>query len=213
MSKAATSRKEREEQVQRAEFLVVAERLFATNGYHETKISDIAREAEYGVGTLYKLFENKQNLYQCLVEIKVDELHERIRYDVEQCSGVLQKIRTLIDSSLEVFDSHRQFLLIYLKEVLEANEPIKPVASEKMQGKIEEHKEFITQIFRDGVEQGLLRSHNAEDYTLALAGIVMKIIGSRVISGQPIDLQRDGDFIYEFFNHGALVDRACPAEG
>ena len=50
------SRKEREYRVYREEILSAAEKVFAAKGFFPITMSDIAREAEFGMGTLYAKF-------------------------------------------------------------------------------------------------------------------------------------------------------------
>ena len=59
MEIAVKSRKEQEDDNRRLYILKTAEKLFAQNGFHETSVSDIARESELGIGTLYKYFKDK----------------------------------------------------------------------------------------------------------------------------------------------------------
>lgn len=49
--------------------LEVANRLFAKNGFHETKLEQVAKEADIAKGTLYLYFRSKEDLFlQCLVD-------------------------------------------------------------------------------------------------------------------------------------------------
>lgn len=67
-SEAEPTRREKEERARRAHILNVAERLLAERGLNETSVAEIAKEAEFGVGTLYKYFEDKNTLIRCLIE-------------------------------------------------------------------------------------------------------------------------------------------------
>jgi len=58
------SRKEREQLQRRAEILQAALELFSQKGYHNVSMQEIAARAEFSVGTLYKFFKNKEELYK-----------------------------------------------------------------------------------------------------------------------------------------------------
>jgi len=57
------SRKEREKEQRRNEIIVVAERLFLSQGFESTTMDQIANEAEFSKGTLYNYFISKDDLY------------------------------------------------------------------------------------------------------------------------------------------------------
>ncbi|HHW44180.1 MAG TPA: TetR/AcrR family transcriptional regulator [Desulfotomaculum sp.] len=64
MKKDELSRKEREQLQRRAEILQAALELFSQKGYHNVSMHEIATRAEFAVGTLYKFFKNKEELYK-----------------------------------------------------------------------------------------------------------------------------------------------------
>ena len=53
MAQPLRTRKEIEEEARRQHILITAERLFAERGLIDTSVADIAKEAEFGIGTLY----------------------------------------------------------------------------------------------------------------------------------------------------------------
>ena len=57
------SRKEREYLRHKEEILWAAEEVFSEKGYVSATVDEIAQRAEFAVGTLYRFFENKSELY------------------------------------------------------------------------------------------------------------------------------------------------------
>jgi AcrR family transcriptional regulator len=68
------NRFERRKTRTRQELLGAAVRTLARKGFHETKITDIAAEADVGVGTFYLHFETKDALFDALVDDTVRRL-------------------------------------------------------------------------------------------------------------------------------------------
>jgi DNA-binding transcriptional regulator YbjK len=60
------SRKEREFFWRRQEILESALELFSEKGFHNITMHDIAKKSEFAVGTIYKFFSNKEELYKAL---------------------------------------------------------------------------------------------------------------------------------------------------
>ena len=57
-------RRERLNLQQRDEILKTALKLFSEKSYPNVSMHEIAREAEFGMGTLYKFFSSKEDLYK-----------------------------------------------------------------------------------------------------------------------------------------------------
>lgn len=62
------SRKERERLFRRGEILDAALSLFAKKGFRSTTLDEIAEAAEFGKGTIYNYFDNKEDIYNAIME-------------------------------------------------------------------------------------------------------------------------------------------------
>ena len=71
-------RREREKLRQRREMLAAALDLFSQKGYHNVSMQEIAEKAEFAIGTLYKFFQNKEDLYKALVLEQCDKFEEAL---------------------------------------------------------------------------------------------------------------------------------------
>jgi AcrR family transcriptional regulator len=67
------SRKEREKLARQQEMLKAARELFIKKGYHETTLDDIARQSEFGKGTIYNYFSSKEDLFFSIIDQLIDE--------------------------------------------------------------------------------------------------------------------------------------------
>lgn len=71
-------RRERERALHRQEILAAAERVFARSGYGAATMAGIAGEAEFAVGTLYRFFASKEELFEQLLLEQVRALDAEI---------------------------------------------------------------------------------------------------------------------------------------
>jgi AcrR family transcriptional regulator len=78
MQPAVLSRAGRRRAQTRRDLLAAAKTVFAARGYHQAKISEIAAEADVGVGTFYLHYDGKDALFLELVEDTARRLKERI---------------------------------------------------------------------------------------------------------------------------------------
>lgn len=68
--------REAKEALYREHIMEVAERMFADQGFAETKMQDIARKAGISLGTLYQSYPGKQDLYRALLITRDSEMFE-----------------------------------------------------------------------------------------------------------------------------------------
>src|SRR5271157_2392858 len=98
------SRVRKKTSAQTEKMLDAAGRLFGAQRFHEVRMEDIAAEAEVGKGTLYRYFNDKEELYLSLLERSSRELlnrlqEERLRFDSpsEQLSAFVASIVAFFD--------------------------------------------------------------------------------------------------------------------
>ncbi len=113
---AILSRKERDKQLRRSDIFKAAEHVFALKGYHKATIRDIAKEAQYGTGTVYLHFKNKDTLYFALLEEKLKCLLALIKEKVGQVKDAKKKLEIFIQESLVFFEKNQDFFQIFVSE-------------------------------------------------------------------------------------------------
>ena len=74
---------EKIKKIKRELYIETSVKYFDTSGYENAKMSDLAKELEVSVGTLYKIFESKENLY-----------FEYILYQIKQFVQILNENAT-----------------------------------------------------------------------------------------------------------------------
>jgi len=107
-------RREREEKARLDAILAAAEAIFARSGYYQTRMEDIAREAELAKGTLYYYFKSKEEIYVHLLEREARALHEEIRRRLTEDSSLLEALRQAFDLYVEYFEANPAYLKMFL---------------------------------------------------------------------------------------------------
>lgn len=70
--------------------------VFARKGFHEAKISEIARAAGVADGTIYLYFKNKDDLLISLFESKLEAINAGLRQELAQISDQKQRLAHII---------------------------------------------------------------------------------------------------------------------
>lgn len=82
----------------RTRILDGALRAFAKKGFYNTKVSEIAEEADVADGTIYLYFQNKDDLLISLFEDKMEWVIDRLKREMESVEGgVLNKVRRFVE--------------------------------------------------------------------------------------------------------------------
>ncbi|HJT77602.1 MAG TPA: TetR/AcrR family transcriptional regulator, partial [Gemmataceae bacterium] len=84
--------------------LDTAAHLFGSRRFHEVRMEDIAAEAEVGKGTLYRYFQDKEELYIALLSRAAEQLMARLHDTMAPVEGAKDRLRTLVETSIAFFD-------------------------------------------------------------------------------------------------------------
>jgi TetR/AcrR family fatty acid metabolism transcriptional regulator len=99
--------------------LDAAGRLFGTRRFHEVRMEDIAAEAGVGKGTLYRYFQDKEELYLKLLERASVDFTQRVHDAVRQVAGVRDRLVALVRTIIAYHDEQPHILeLIQRAELL-----------------------------------------------------------------------------------------------
>ncbi len=164
------SRRDRERARHRREILAAAKRLFARKGYRSTTVEEIAREAQFAVGTLYLLFKDKDDLCVRLIEASVREFLNRFEREVLPLKCPEQAIASLIKLRLTDYHEHREFV----RSAMEAMPALRmaPISAlpEALAQSYQRYIQAVGDIFRRGMAQGLFVRSDPHFLALCLEG-------------------------------------------
>lgn len=166
------SRKEREHEAHRRELLEAAERVFVREGYHGATVDEIAREAEFAVGTLYNFFKGKEDIYVHVIEKIVKNFTGQFEQEVLSVEGPEEAIASLIELRLTHFENHRGFFRIFFEAAPGSRLDPTGALPGSCAGWYERYMEAVTEIFRRGVLQRVFDESDPLYLALCLEGVV-----------------------------------------
>jgi len=161
-------RREREKLKQRQEMLVAGLELFSQKGYNNVSMSEIARKSEFAVGTLYKFFRNKQDLYKALVLELAERCHNTLIEAIEKPDDEIQKLRNYVRAKGKFFGENVSFIRLYFAETRGASFNIMAGLDRDIRGRYDQFLDILAAIFRSGIERKRF-AKIAEPYYLAVA--------------------------------------------
>jgi len=197
------SRKEREYLAHREEILSAAEKVFAAKGFFPTTMSDIARRAEFGTGTLYKYFKSKEELYFTLIDEKVEEINRLVKTELSQRNSAVEKIKKVLRLQFEFIERNRDFFRIYVSERSRFEWTVKDDLGKGLHEKMVSYIDILSEVMREGIKKGEFRSMDPKDLAHAFVGIVNSFVFEWLISREPYPLVSKLDTVLEIFLGGA----------
>jgi len=162
------SRREREKLRQRQEMLAAALELFSEKGYHNVSMHEIAEKAEFAVGTLYKFFRNKEDLYKSLIAEQADRFHEALTKAIEGADDEIEKLRNYVRAKKEVFAANISVIRLYFAETGGASFSVKAGLDKEIRERYEQFLRTLASVFESGIKRKRFRKI-AEPYQLAVA--------------------------------------------
>jgi AcrR family transcriptional regulator len=180
---AEVTRRERERRQHRQQILEAAESVFAEKGFHGASVHEIAERAEFSVGYLYNLFENKEGLYAELVSMRAGEHVADVEERLEQTDGVVRKLKTVIEAKFDFFRRHRKFFDIFAHLIADSRAQGPAFMPESCREHYQRYLGRMEKLFRRGIDEGVLVDSDPLTMVLCLEGMTRSIIAHWLYTG------------------------------
>ena len=87
-----------------------AAELFAKEGFSAVKMADIAKACNVAVGTIYKLFASKEELFFAYVQYEIDRFYDRLLQDFQTHKTPKERLAIFVDRMIEAFLDKKKVL-------------------------------------------------------------------------------------------------------
>ena len=206
MKKEKLPRRERERLRQRREMLDAALDLFSEKGYHNVSMHEIAEKAEFAIGTLYKFFQNKEDLYKALVLEQSERFDDALNRAIEEPDDEIEKLRSYVRVKGEVFRDSLPFIRLYLAETRGASFNIKAGLDEELRERYNAFLERLASIMERGIKKRRFK-RIADPYHLAVAldSVVNSFLLLWMEAPELYPYPEDPDTVLNIFFRGLLA--------
>lgn len=161
------SRRDRQKLYHRKVILDKALYLFSEHGYHNVSMHRIAEESEFAIGTLYKFFQNKEDLYSALIMDLAQEFRLALDKALDSPGDEIETIRSFIRVKGEMFMDNIPMLRIYFAETRGASFDIKTCLDTEIRQMYDALLCRLAGVFESGIKKGIFRML-LEPYYLAV---------------------------------------------
>ena len=168
MENNSLPRREREKLKQRQEMLAAALELFSEKGFHNVSMHEIAQKSEFAIGTLYKFFKNKEDLYKALMLEQADKSVEALTKAIEEPDDEVEKLRNYVRAKRQFFHENVSMVRLYFAETRGASFNITAGLDREIRDRYGHLVETLASIFKSGIDRKRFVKI-ADPYHLAVA--------------------------------------------
>jgi TetR/AcrR family transcriptional regulator, fatty acid metabolism regulator protein len=185
--------------------LDAASKVFAEQGFHQSTVAQVAKEAGVADGTIYLYFKNKDDILVQFYEYKTRQVFERFREAVTGAPTAEQKLRNLIRVHLESFQKDPHMAIVYQTETHQRGE----LGREQIKEMSKMYRDIISEVVELGQQEGTMRRNLYMGLVKRLInGAVDEVINAWIHTGQDYDLVSMADPLVDLFIKGIGVAKS-----
>lgn len=174
-------------------------RVFARNGYYNSRVSDIAREAGIASGTIYLYFRTKDEILVTLFREKMAQWVTQVRREIASAPDAVTKIRRLVALHFQVLEGHPELAEVVQVELRQGQKFFRGASAQE----VSSYFELITAVLEEGVASGQLR-HDVPTKvaTKVLFGAMDQVATSWVLGKRKYRLTEAAEAVASIFLQG-----------
>ena len=130
-----------------------ATKVFAKNGFYQSKIAQIAKEAGVADGTIYIYFENKDDILISLFEEQMKAVLDNMTLQLTKIDDPAEKLEIFASTHLDLIEKNKDMAEIIQVELRQSGKFMKEYKNERFL----EYLDIIGDIISDGQKRGLFR--------------------------------------------------------
>lgn len=174
-------------------------RVFANRGFANTKIQDIANEAEVAHGTIYLYFKSKDELFMSIFQEKLAELIEYINTEIQKEENAKTKFKRMVTIQLDIIESNPDLTKLILIEFPRTGNFL----NDRNVNVLSNYIDMIVKLLDDGVKEGTFSISIAIEITATMIYAGMQGIATRwLLDGMSYRLNELNNQIAEMFLKG-----------
>ena len=128
--------------------------VIAENGYHQSQISKIARQAGVADGTIYLYFKNKEDVLISVFKEKMAMFVQKINEVIAGKETAAEKLFVMIESHFKILSSDKKLAIVTQLELRQSNKDLRFKINEVLK----EYLSVLESILEYGKERGELKA-------------------------------------------------------
>ena len=139
------------------QIIEAAIRVFARNGYYNSRVSDIAREAGIASGTIYLYFKTKDAILVTLFREKMAEWVASVRREVAAERDPLAKVRKIVALHFRVLEENPELAEVLQVELRQGQKFFRGASAHEVSAYFGVINDVINDVLEEGAASGQIR--------------------------------------------------------
>jgi TetR/AcrR family fatty acid metabolism transcriptional regulator len=179
--------------------LEAAVKVFARQGFHQSTVAQIAKEARVADGTIYLYFKNKDDILLHFFNFKAKQVFDRFREAVGRGGTSLEKLRNLVRVHLAEFQRDPDMAVVYEIETHQSSR----LAETQIREMAKMYQDILAEIIELGQQEGAIRKNLYVGLVKRfILGAVEETINTWLRSGRMYDLVSMADPLVDLVLNG-----------
>lgn len=171
-------------------------------GLQEIKISDVAREAKIGKGTVYLYFKDKQQVFIVLIDSFFDEADEFIKRAKKTKGNGLKKLNKFVELDLNFYEKNRKLFNVLGEDVGSFSKMLDKKRRTTIFKRYFQIIDSIASLIKICKKEGFIGKITAREGTLILLSIIHAYAGQRIHGLSKRALKKEKGKIIQIFLRG-----------
>ena len=174
-------------------------KVFARQGFYQSTVAQIAKEAGVADGTIYLYFKNKDDILVQIFRYRAKQVFDRFRAEVDKADHSLDKLRNLIRRHLAEFQRDRDMAVLYQVETHQNSRH----AESQIREMSKMYQDIVSEIVELGQQEGSVRKELYVGLVKRfILGAVDEVINTWLHSEREYDLVSMADPLVELLVKG-----------
>ncbi len=181
-------------------------RVFARNGFFNSRIAEIAKEAHVADGTIYLYFNNKYDILITIFEEEMGKIIANVKQELAKISDPCEQLKKFALMHLSLMEEKRELAEVIQVELRQSSKFMKDYRNKKFV----EYTNIIANILISGQEQGLFRKDVVpEIFKRSFFGALDEMSRFWVLSSnRKFSVKKAAEQISSYFLEGTITSAA-----
>ena len=186
----------------RSAIIRAAIRVFANNGYFNSKVADIASEAGVADGTVYLYFKSKEEILHSIFDRSMEEVIAEGRKRLAGVNDAREKLRLIAELHLERLGADRDLAVVFQVELRGSTKFMEEFSA----AGFAEYLGLIRSTIEEGQREGVFRPElNAKVTAKILFGALDEMATNWILSGRRYKLAPMAASVLDIILNGVSV--------
>jgi TetR/AcrR family fatty acid metabolism transcriptional regulator len=179
--------------------LRAAIKVFAKNGFFNSKVADVAKAAGVADGTVYLYFKNKDDILVSIFNNMTEQAFERGRTTLAEIDDPVEKLRRIVASHLEMYARDRDLAVVFQVELRSSTKFMEQFSATK----VTDYLEVISRVIAEGQKRGVFRKAlNPKLTAKILFGALDEMVTNWVLTHKRYNLISTAEPVIDVFLNG-----------